>query len=108
MATSTIDPDATAIALINVFTVDPSRQDELVALLDKATEDVMRHRRGFVSANLHASLDGTHVANYAQWESEEAYRAMLEDPVCREHMGQALELASCEPSLYRVASVHHA
>lgn len=48
------------------------------------------------------------MVNYAQWESEEAYRAMLTDPVCREHTGRAQELASCEPHLYRVASVHPA
>lgn len=108
MPTSTIDPDAGIATLINHFTVDPSRQAELVALLEDATEQVMRHRPGFVAANLHASLDGTHVVNYAQWESEEAFRAMLGDPACREHMDAALAMSTAEPRLYRVASVHHA
>lgn len=31
----------------------------------------MRHIDGFVSANIHASLDGTRAVNYAQWRSEE-------------------------------------
>ena len=101
-------PAGHVTTLVNHFTVAPERCDELVALLERATEDVMRHLRGFVSANLHVSLDGTRVVNDAQWESEEAYAAMLTDPVRREHMGRALELASCEPHLYRVASVHPA
>jgi quinol monooxygenase YgiN len=109
MATAVIDPDVTVTTLINVFTVEPARQDELVALLDEATEAVMRHRPGFVSANIHASLDGTRVENYAQWESEEAMNAMnamLADPACREHMGGAAALAGFEPHLYRVCSTH--
>ncbi|MHC1557687.1 antibiotic biosynthesis monooxygenase family protein [Actinomycetospora sp. C-140] len=108
MTTSTIDPGAGVTTLINHFTVAPERQAELVALLEKATEDVIRHVPGFVSANLHASVDGTHVVNYAQWESEEALGGMWGDPACREHMDAALALATAEPRLYRVASVHHA
>ena len=106
---SVIDPAAETVTLINVFTVAPERADELLDLLDRATEQVMRQRPGFVSANLHRSLDGTRVANYAQWESEQAYRAMLADPACVEHMTAAAEIAEgFAPMLYRVASVHPA
>ena len=38
----------------------------LIDLLVEATEETMRHRDGFISANFHKSLDGRHVANYAQ------------------------------------------
>jgi quinol monooxygenase YgiN len=107
-AMTTIEAGTTVTTLINHFTVEPERQAELVALLETATEEVMRHRPGFVSANLHASLDGTHVVNYAQWESEEAMGRMLEDPECRGHMDAARAMATAEPRLYRVASVHHA
>jgi hypothetical protein len=67
-----------------VFTVAPARQQELVQLLVKATEEVMQHQPGFISANIHASADGERVVNYAQWENEHT-----------------------EPRLHRVASVHH-
>jgi quinol monooxygenase YgiN len=107
MGTSMIDPQAGITTLVNQFTVEPARQAELVALLEQATEEVIRHRPGFVSANLHTSLDGTRVVNYAQWESEEALGAMWADPACREHMDAALALATAEPRLFRVASVHH-
>lgn len=106
--TSTIDPVANVATLINVFTVAPERQRELVDLLIHATDEVMRHRPGFVSANIHASTDGTSVVNYAQWESEDAFRAMLADPAAREHMEAATRLATAEPRLYTVESVHHA
>ncbi|MET3899034.1 hypothetical protein ABIB57_002986 [Devosia sp. UYZn731] len=41
-----ITTDAAYITLINVFTVIPARQAELIELLDAATADVMRHCRG--------------------------------------------------------------
>jgi quinol monooxygenase YgiN len=107
-AVTTIEKGQSLVTLINVFTVDPATQRELVDVLAAATEDVMRHRPGFVSANIHASLDGTKVVNYAQWESEDHFQAMLADPSARSHMGRASELASAEPLLYEVASVHHA
>jgi quinol monooxygenase YgiN len=94
------------VTLINVFTVEPARQQELIQLLVTATEEVMRHQPGFVSANIHASTDGEHVVNYAQWESERAFRALLENPHAREHMTATARFARAEPRLYGVASVH--
>jgi hypothetical protein len=70
---------------INVFTVDPTVQRQLLDVPEEATEQVMRHQPGFVSANLHASLDGTQVTNYAQWRRREGFEAMLANLVAREH-----------------------
>ena len=101
---TTIDSSRSGVTLINVFTVAPERCDDLLALLKTATEDVMRHVPGFVSANLHRAFDGTRVTNYAQWESRAAFEAMLADPAAREHMGKAAELAdSFDANLYEVA-----
>ena len=108
MATSTIDPDAAITTLINVFHVQPDKQQELVSLLNEATEAVMRHRDGFVSANINASRDGHTVVNYAQWRDEAAFRAMLADPAAQEHMSSATALATSDPKLYTVAATHHA
>lgn len=104
---TTIEMNSDYATLINVFTVDPDRAADLAALLDTATEQVMRHRPGFRSANIHISTDGTRVVNYAQWDSAEAYRAMLADPTARQHMGEAASMAiSFDPHLYTVDSVH--
>jgi quinol monooxygenase YgiN len=104
---TTITQNSEYATLINVFTVEPDRAAELAALLDTATQEVMRHRPGFRSANIHVSTDGTRVVNYAQWDSAEAFRAMLSDPTTQEHMGKAAALAvSFDPHLYTVESVH--
>jgi quinol monooxygenase YgiN len=99
---------APVATLINVFVVAPERQRELVELLERVTQESMRHVAGFVSANIHASSDGTRVINYAQWESPEAFQAMLADPDAQVHMREAAEIAeSFDPHLYTVSSVHH-
>jgi quinol monooxygenase YgiN len=100
-----ISPENNVVTLINVFTVAPEHQERLIDLLDRATEEVMRHLPGFVSANLHKSLDGTRVVNYAQWESRAAFEAMLANPEAQRHMAQALTFAHSEPHLYEVARV---
>ncbi|MFD9002389.1 antibiotic biosynthesis monooxygenase family protein [Streptomyces sp. NPDC059582] len=105
--TACIDMTRPVATLINIFTVSPDRQTELIELLTRATEETMRHQPGFVCANFHASQDGERVLNYAQWESEEHYRAMLDNPEARVHMEQAAKIATdVQPRLFRVASVH--
>ena len=48
---------------------------------------------GFISANLHASLDGSRVINYAQWASERQYQAALHRADVREHMAKSAAIA---------------
>ncbi|MFI2238391.1 antibiotic biosynthesis monooxygenase family protein [Streptomyces chrestomyceticus] len=97
------------ITLVNVFTVAPEHQDALVEALDEATRSIFVKVPGFISANLHASLDGTRVVNYAQWADEASYAAALRDPEVREHVQHAAGLAQAyDPTLAQVRSVHHA
>jgi quinol monooxygenase YgiN len=106
---ATITEDRDIVTLINVFTVAPEDQRRLVDVLVEATRAVMRNKQGFISANIHRSLDGTRVTNYAQWRSREAFEAMLGDREAGEHMGEAAGIAeSFEPHLYEVSFVEEA
>jgi quinol monooxygenase YgiN len=98
----TISKDSKLFTLINIFTVEPAKQRELVDLLIGATQTTVRQVTGFVSASLHRSLDGTKVAMYAQWRSVEDYQAMRRDPVASPYLDQALALAKFEPGMYEV------
>src|SRR4051795_11049848 len=106
----TIVPTAagTPITLVNVFTVEPDRQQALVAVLVTATDETIRHLPGFVSASIHRSLDGTRVTNYAQWRSLADFEAMLRAPVAQPHLSEAAALAGYDPHLYGVVSSHEA
>jgi heme-degrading monooxygenase HmoA len=78
-------------------------------LLVEATEAVMKYQPGYVSANIHKSLDGTRVTNYAQWRSREAFEAMLKDSEANVRMQEAARIAErFEPHLYDVSFVDEA
>src|SRR5229473_2631004 len=98
----TISKESKLLTLINIFTVEPAKQRELVDLLIRATESSVRHVTGFVSASLHRSLDGTRVAMYAQWRSVEDYRAMRHNSAASPYMQQAVALATFELGTYEV------
>jgi heme-degrading monooxygenase HmoA len=98
--------DRDAIALINVFTVEPERQDELVDLLRSATENVMSKQPGYLSARIHRGLDGRKVAVYARWRSREDFQALAGNPDAAAHMRRARAIASFEPVLYEVVFNH--
>ena len=104
---TTISTEASVVTLINVFEVAPEDQQQLVDVLVEATEEVMQNLPGFVSANFHKSLDGTRVTNYAQWESIEAFKAMLQNPATLPHRQKAESIGSIDPHLYEVVTVHH-
>jgi hypothetical protein len=55
---TTISRDARLVTFINVFTVDPANQQQLVELLARVTDTSVRHAPGFISSALHRSLDG--------------------------------------------------
>ena len=106
---TTIDPTDGYLVLINTFSVDPSKAEDLLKILSEATEHGMRQRPGFISANLHISTDKRHVANYAQWRSQADVDAMMNDPAARDHMGRAAELAvSFDPIYYELRESHTA
>ena len=93
---------AKLVTLINVFTVEPANQRQLVELLGRATETSVRHAPGFISASLHRSLDGTKVTMYAQWRSVEDYQAMRENSAPSAYLQQALAIAEFDPGIYEV------
>src|SRR5258706_11706348 len=96
------------VTLINVFTVKPANQRQLLELLARATETSVRHAQGFISASLHRSLDGTKVTMYAQWRSIEDYQAMRENPAPLPYLQQALAFAKFEPGMYEVVETFSA
>jgi antibiotic biosynthesis monooxygenase (ABM) superfamily enzyme len=103
-----IDKTQNLVTLINVFLVDPVNQQRLLKVLVEATENVMRNLPGFISANLHASLDGKNIVNYAQWARVEDFQNMLAHEEAQVHMMEASNLSiKIEPNLYSVNHIDH-
>ena len=100
---TTLNPDDGYMVLINTFTVEPEKADELLADLIHATETMVCRQPGFVSATLHLSDDRRHVANYAQWQTRADYDAFISDPKTREHLKTSAGIAtSFDPIVYQL------
>jgi quinol monooxygenase YgiN len=102
----TIGANRKLVTLINVFTVEPTNQRQLLELLARATQTSVRHAPGFISASLHRGLDGTKVTMYAQWRSIEDYQAMRENPAPLPYLQQALAIAKFDPGMHEVVETY--
>ena len=107
MPTTTISTEDELMTLVNVFTVEPEHQQELIDILAEATATMLQ-MDGFISANLHRSGDGRRVVNYVQWRSAQHFEAMLADARAIPHMQRAAELASYDPIVTDVVYIGHA
>ena len=73
---ATIAVNNEVITVIVIFSVESDRQQELIDAIAEFLETV-KQQPGFVSANLHQSIDGVKVANYAQWQSQTDYNNFI-------------------------------
>lgn len=108
--TTTIDAKAPILTMVNVLTPKDGNQQALIAQLQKALDTTLVHQPGFISGNVHKSLNSPHVVNYAQW----ADQASLEAFVAKLNAGEAPEMAKvftmATPDYhpYTVVSIHKA
>ncbi|MFI1934308.1 antibiotic biosynthesis monooxygenase family protein [Streptomyces sp. NPDC020330] len=104
MSETIIRPSGHLVTLVNVFDVDPVKQEELVTVLNEGLEKVFRHRPGFVSAHILASKDGSRVVNYVQWRSAQDIQNTLADPAAQEYARRTGALGKPAPAVYSVVS----
>jgi heme-degrading monooxygenase HmoA len=90
------------IVTINVFTVPPDKQLQLIELLGRATRESITHAAGFLGASLYRSIDGTKVTMHAQWRSLADYEAMRRSGGSEQTLAAALALATFAPGMYEV------
>jgi hypothetical protein len=89
------------ITQINVFDVEPGNVDLLVATLKEAAGTVT-DVPGWMSINIHVSLDRTKVTNYAQCSSKEAWDSVMEVIYAGGYIERLNAIARPHPCLYDV------
>lgn len=90
--------------LINVFTVEPDKQQKLVDTLAETTSTIARHIPGFISASIHQSGDGTRVVNYGQWEHKADFDMLMHHPEMQARMALAKDLGQSDGHFYTIAA----
>jgi len=105
---STIDPEAHILTMINVLTPAHGKQAETIQLLQAGMNQTMRHQPGFISANIHRSLNSDHVVVYAQWEDQASVDAVVKLIQGGKAPNMATVFTVAQPAFhpYEVVSVH--
>jgi hypothetical protein len=98
---STIKANQGIVTQINLFTCKPENQEPLIDVLVESARSVC-HLPGWLSANIHRSLDGTRVVNYAQSTSREAAEEVVEKLKQGGFLERNKALAEAHPGLYEV------
>jgi heme-degrading monooxygenase HmoA len=100
-----INAEKSLLTLVNVFTTTPATQDRIIELAEESTAEVVSKLPGFVSASFHKSSDGLRVVNYAQWDSVEAFEAMMANPATFARHEEMVRLAEDRDAhFYQVVS----
>ncbi|HEV7307123.1 antibiotic biosynthesis monooxygenase family protein [Ensifer sp.] len=86
----------TPVTLVNVLTVEPGKQAQLITLLKRNIDTVIRTLDGWRTSRLIAAKDGASVVIYSEWETPAAVEAMRADPRMKAYFPQILELASLQ------------
>jgi len=77
---TTIRVDSAVTTLVNVFTVEPDNQPNVLALLHEGIETMFSKMPGWISTNLLKSRDGRQVIVYSQWRDAKDIDAFRQDP----------------------------
>lgn len=107
---SHINPGAGILTMINVVTSETGKQLETIQLLQAGMEKTMRHQPGFISANIHRSLNSEHVVVYAQWKDQASVDAAskLIQGGKAPNMSKVFSVAQPAYHPYEVVSIHPA
>jgi quinol monooxygenase YgiN len=84
----------TMITLLNILTVDPTNQAQLLEMLRGNIESVIRTLDGWIATKLIASADGERVVIHSQWWDATAVAAMRSDPRMVAYFTKIAALAS--------------
>ncbi|CAK08644.1 antibiotic biosynthesis monooxygenase [Rhizobium johnstonii] len=97
--------DASAIVLINLFTLDKADEQ---AFLDAWQADAafMKRQPGFISTQMHRAVgESPAYLNYAVWESTADFRAAFSHPEFRAKLSAYPSSAVASPHLFQKVAV---
>ena len=100
---ATLDLDNNLTTVIIIFTVKPEQQQDLIKAIAEFLE-VVKTQSGFVSANLHKSIDGVKVANYAQWSSMDTFKAFRDNDEVQAKAKKLFEFDTPDSHVYEVVA----
>lgn len=91
--------------VISTFETSPGDCAILLAMVQAAYDEFIRHQPGFLDAALHVNDAKTRLAIYSRWAQRTDFHAMLRsEEMQRRHWAFANHCTRYEPVLYEVAA----
>ena len=102
-----IAADGGAVAAIGIFSAKPGRQDELLALLRRYGEELVRlTARGFLGIATHRGDDDAHVASYEKWQTADDCATAAGIPAIKAIADRFADVAdAADRELYEVVEI---
>jgi quinol monooxygenase YgiN len=94
--------------LVNILTVEPERQEELLALLRDNTDNHVSKLDGWISTSFIAAKDRRRVVIHSQWRDLAAVEAMRANVDMQRYFPRILALASFDGFAGDVVYTRHA
>jgi quinol monooxygenase YgiN len=92
----------TEVTLVNLFTVEPEKQQSAATKIAEIYRTIVSQQPGFISAKIHTSLDGAKVVAIAHWESEADLDAMKQTSEFHNSLTSLQgEIISAEPHSFK-------
>ncbi|MBW4642814.1 MAG: antibiotic biosynthesis monooxygenase [Goleter apudmare HA4340-LM2] len=93
------------ITFVNIFTVNPGKQEDAFQRIQQIYTEVVQTQPGFLDAQLLKSDDGEKVTAIAHWESAAQIAALRENPRFQELHNEEFyqAIAKVEPHVYSSA-----
>jgi heme-degrading monooxygenase HmoA len=96
------------VTQITVVEAEPGKQQEALSLMTERAR-FMAKQPGFVSIQLHRSLDGRRIVNFIQWKSREQLHAAHHSPEFRQEWRHFDDMTDMiDPHLYEMCHVEQA
>ena len=106
MKKAIIEAEASLVTFIQIWEVHSAEnQSKWLAIMHRRIA-LLTEQPGFVSTNLHASVDGKRTAVYAQWTSEELLAQAVSLPEAKQAHEEMAQYGAADGALYRVDRVY--
>jgi hypothetical protein len=88
--------------LIDAWTVDPSRKDELVRRISDTVRDVILEQSGFVSAQIYESANGGVVMLSVRMRTAKERQRLMDSPEAQKVLRELRAIAHPHARVYRL------
>jgi len=88
--------------VINILSVNPENQNDLIEIWSKFLNDIAKNQPGFIGSSIHKSFDGQRVVSYSQWKSDEDFQKVFSNIAAKSYLDKQKEISESNANFYQI------